>query len=312
LIHEILQKLEKRRINFYIDLQGIAKGFYNKDNIMIELGRYATDGKPSDILIQELREFLNNLFVQFKRYDPFFILFFDDGICLQQKAIDNSYKERGSILNVIFENDQERDLYREIKKYYFKKIKEDFTKKDICHVYYLKEYEADFIPYYVISEGKFEADEPDILNVILAVDKDLLQTCEFINTIQCVTSFKKNPDNKRSGYEIQFDVYDRDNAISYINKKFKRGILTARFIPMILALSGDKSDKIKGIKNIGGTRAIELIIDYSIPATIYELKSKLDSLPDIIKNNIDMIERNFKLISFEEQIKRVPRQIFMQ
>jgi len=173
-----------------------------------------------------------------------------------------------------------------------------FTRKDLSKVYYLREYESDLIPYYCIKNGIFDSDQDDVLNVILSIDKDLLQVCEFTNTIQCITSFVKDPTNRR--FNIKFDIFDRDNAIQYINKKFKRGILTAGYIPMILSLSGDKADNIPSIskapynpnnEKVGGTRAIDMIINYSIPASVYELKWCLDKMPDIIKNNFEFIEK---------------------
>ncbi|MCK9439486.1 MAG: hypothetical protein WC188_03955 [Candidatus Caldatribacteriota bacterium] len=306
LIYDILQKLNKKKINFFIDLQSIAKGFYNKDVVLVELGRYATENKVSDILIDELKNFLNDLFVHFKKYDPFFTIFYDDGFCQQQKAIDGAYKAGRSFQNIIVDN-HDIELFRQIKKYYYLKIEKQFTIKDLSQVYYLREYEADFIPHYCIRSGLYDSDDIDVLNIILSVDKDLLQTCQFKNTIQCITSFKQNL-NKR-GFQIQFDAYDDDNAISYINKKFKRGILTSKYIPMILAIGGDKADEIPGIPKIGPTRAIDLIINHNIPITINELKAKLNLMPDIIKSNFELISKNYKMISFDEQLKRVSKNI---
>jgi len=69
---------------------------------------------------------------------------------------------------------------------------------------------------------------------------------------------------------------------------------------MILSLSGDKADNIPSIskapynpnnEKVGGTRAIDMIINYSIPASVYELKWCLDKMPDIIKNNFEFIEK---------------------
>jgi hypothetical protein len=317
LIHEMLQKLKKKRINFFIDLQSIAKGFYNREVVLVEIGRFATEGKVSDILIQELRNFLNSIYVQFKTYDPFFILAYDDGYCAQQKSIDPTYKSGRSTLELIVDNDQEVQLFRQIKKYYFDKIEKMFTKKDLSKVYYLREYESDLITHYCIVNGIFDSDQEDVLNVILSVDKDLLQTCEFTNTIQCITSFVRDQTGRR--FNIQFDVFDKDNAIQYINKKFKRGILTAKYIPMILAIGGDKADNIPSLskaqnnpnkEKIGDTKAIDLIVNHSIPATTQELKWHLDHMPDIIKDNFDFIEKNFKMISFDEQLKRIPKNVF--
>jgi hypothetical protein len=311
LIHEIASNLNKKRINFFIDLQSIAKGFYNKDVIMVELGKYATDGVLSNLLITELRNFLNDLYVHFKQYDPFFILFYDDGYCLQQKMIDNTYKSGRSTLNVILPDNNDLELFRQIKKYYYQTIEKQFTKPNLSRVYYLKEYEADLIPHYCIMNGLYDADASDVLNIILSTDKDLLQTCEYTNTIQCITSFIKKS-NGESGFQIQFDTFDINNAISYFNKKFKRGILTAKHIPIILSISGDKSDEIDGIRGVGYTKAVDLIINNSISHDINDILTNLNNMPDIIKKNFNLIQKNYKMISFEEQIKRTPQHIFQE
>ena len=308
LIYEILKQLNKKRINIFIDLQSIAKGFYNKDVIMVEIGRYASENKISNILIDELKVFLNDLYVHFKMYDPFFIIAYDDGYCKQQKVIDSSYKSGRITQNLIVDHNAEIELFRQIKQYYYHEIEKLFTKPNLSQVFYLREYESDVIPYYCIVNGLFDSDQKDVLNVILSVDKDLLQTCKFSNTIQCVTSFKQRKD--KGGFQIQFDTFDKDNAICYINKKFKRGILTAEFIPMILSIGGDKADEIPGISGIGPVKSTELIINHSIPATIDELKRNKQSMPKIIIDHFDKISRNYSMISFDEQLKRMPGQIF--
>jgi hypothetical protein len=66
-----------------------------------------------------MKLFLNDLYKHFKMYDPFFILFYDDGFNTQQKTIMNSYKSGGSTLHTILPDEQEIQLYRQIKKYYF-------------------------------------------------------------------------------------------------------------------------------------------------------------------------------------------------
>jgi 5'-3' exonuclease len=155
----------------------------------------------------------------------------------------------------------------------------------------------------------FDSNDVDVLNVILSVDKDLLQTCRFKNTIQCITSFKPNQNKVKGGFQIQFDIFDDSNAVCYLNRKLKRGILTAEFVPMILAIAGDKADNICGLNKIGPVRASELIINYSIPSKIYSLKNNIMNMPQIIRENYNLIEKNYKMISFEEQIKRIPKHI---
>lgn len=305
LIETVLQKLNKKRINFFIDFNSICKGFYNKETVVYEIGEYITNNKVSDALLVELKEFLNNLFKIFKKYDPFFVIFYDSGICVQNKLIMPSYKSGRNIENLLLEDQKQTDFFRAIKNYYYNKIVVDFTKEDLSVVHYIKDYETDCVPHYCIKYDIYEAQSTDVLNVILSVDKDLLQTCEYTNTIQCVTAFKA--DKETGKFKINFQIYDKKNALSYIYKNFKPGILTAKHIPMVLSLSGDISDEIPGISGIGPAKAIKLIENNNTPAKLNDLTNSINNQPDIIKNNISTIIRNMKLIDFDEQIKRLPR-----
>ncbi len=300
-IFDVLNRLHKKKINFFIDLQNIARGLYNKDVIFMEINRYAVENKISNIFIDELKQFLNNLYSRFKQYDPFFILSFDDGKCEQNTAIQSYYKNGRNNNNIIVE-DQEIEIFKKIKSYYFNEINKQFNKKDLSKVYYLKEYESDFIPYYCITENIFDAKENDILNVILSVDKDLLQCCKFNNTIQCATTFHGSQKGKK---QIHFGIYDNINAIKYIYSNFKRGILSAEYIPLILSITGDKADGVIGIPGIGPARACKIIENERLPSKLN--KKDLLSYPKVIQNNFEKIQSNYQIISFEEQIKRIPK-----
>ena len=307
LIFNRIQKHGYKKINFFIDLLSIAKGLYNRKTIFTELSRYVSDGKPSDLLINEFRDFLNGLFRIYKQYDPFFIIFYDDGICEQNRNFSKTYKFSRHSISQILSDDQELMLFKTIKQYYFNQIKILFEKPDLSKVYYLKQYESDLIPYYCIKNNLFDSNEQNnIINIIFSYDKDLLQCLKFKNTYQYVPKF----DVKNRRYT--FNLYDKDTAISYIYNKFKRGILTAEYIPLILSFFGDKSDGIEGIKGIGPARAIKLIeeCDYGPDFLLNWKNIGLTKLPAIVSDNIDKLIENYKLISFEEQLKRIPDYVF--
>lgn len=302
-IFDILEYSKLKKINFFLDLQSICTGFYNKDVVLMEISRYATDGKISDILLEEVREYLSNLWSRFKNYDPYFVIFYDDGRCQQNRSLQTQYKSKSSMDNmqVEIENIQ---LFRTIKKYYFAEIYKKYNKENISKTFYLKKYESDLIPHYCIQENLFDSQEEDVGNFILSKDKDLLQTCKFRNTFQIVSNFKPSLKEK-----IYSRIFNNENCIEYIHPNFKRGILSAKHIPLILSITGDKSDEIKGINNIGPAKAIQLIQDYQIPITINGLQN-YKNLPEIIKKNLDLVISNLKIIDFEEQISRIPQIIF--
>ena len=227
-------------------------------------------------------------------------------MCVQNKLLMNTYKSsrHNSAYDKFVTENSSIEIFKKIKKYYYLKIKETIEKNDLCSVVYSHEYETDIVPFYSIKYGIYDADDPDVLNIILSLDKDLLQTCEFNNTIQCITTFVS--DKKLGKYVIKFNIYDKNNAIEYIYNKFNTGILTAKYIPLILSLSGDSSDDIPGISGIGPIKAIKLLEKNKIPYRIDDLKNELSNLPKIFQDNIDIILRNMKLIDFNEQIKRMP------
>ena len=119
LIMDLLEKNKKKKVNIFIDVQSICKGFYNRDIIAFEIGEYITNNKLSNVLIEEMRLYLNKLYKIFKKWDPFFILFYDNGFCQQNKTIMNSYKSGRSINNLMLPEEQDIELYRAIKRRYF-------------------------------------------------------------------------------------------------------------------------------------------------------------------------------------------------
>ena len=301
----ILEKLKKKQLNIFIDIQSICKGFYNRDVVLMELGHYTRDGKISNILIEEMRSYMNDLYHKFKQYDPYFVLFYDDGYCQQNKIIMSEYKAARTTLNLLLEHDHEVELFRQIKRYYYEELLK-FNKSDLCHVYYLREYEADCIPHYCLMHDLFDSQNKDVLNVILSVDKDLLQTCKFRNTLQHIVNY-----TTKAGKRLIFDLYYYENAIGYFHKNFKRGILTAEHIPLILSICGDKSDHIPSVqRGVGPVKACKLIETHNIPSNLIEIKNNLQNMPSLIQDNIVEIERNMKIIDFELQIGRMPSKIF--
>ena len=303
---KIFEKIEQnnyKKINFFIDLQSISTGFYNKETILVEIGKYAENNQISDLLFTEFYNFLETLHTKFKRFDPHFITFYDDGKCSQNKSLSKDYKKENSIKNIVLLDNEHLQLFRDIKKYYFNKI-HTFFNRHISSVYYLKEYEADFIPFYCLQNNLFDSTDTNVINIILSKDKDLLQCCQFKNTYQIVNNFKRGIKRSIS------DIYDDYNAIGYIYKNFKYGILTSKFVPWVLALSGDEADGVTGIKNIGPAKAVKILESMvtNMPKNVNELINlhNQKQLPKIISENIDIVSLAYKLTSFEEQLKRVP------
>jgi hypothetical protein len=296
-IHEKMRAEGYNRIMFYIDLPSICRGFYNGDVVQLEIGNYVQSRQMPSLFFDEARIFYDGLMNQFRAYNPKFITFFDSGQCIQNKTLHNAYKgDRSRVVDNLMLEDAEKDLFRKIKNYYMMDFIPRFTIPGLSKVAYLDEYESDFIPWIVRYNEWLGSENPQTLNVILSTDKDLLQTCRFSNVIQCCTLY-----SKKEG-KLLFYTLDDINAISYIYKKFKRGILTAEHIPLILAISGDKADNINGVPGVGDANAIKLIMSANMSPNFYNNSP----LPPKLEPYRKLILRNFQLIDFEEQYRRIP------
>lgn len=296
-IQNLIDKYNFKKLLFYIDIMSISRGFYNISTVHFEIDNYINNNKQMpNIFFNECKDFYNGIYNKFKKYNPEFITFYDDGKCIQNRTIYKPYKgDRGTYIDKVLIEDGEKDLYKQIKTYYFDELPNRITIKNLSHVFSITDYETDFIPYIIISNNYINSQSADILNIILSTDKDLLQTCQFPNVLQCSTLY-----SPKEG-KLNFYTLTDTNAIEYIYKNFKPGLLTSKYIPLILALSGDTADNIPGIKKIGESRACKLITEYSLPSEIHSGTDFKD-----LTIHKDTIIRNFKLISFNEQLKRVP------
>jgi len=296
-INTVLEKCKFSNIRFFIDILSIARGLYNKSVILMELDNYFTNKELPKTMINEARQFYNQLYKTYKYYNPIFVTFYDYGVCLQNTGLSKGYKD-GRSTDDYFSDDLERDLFKKIKEYYLQTIYEQFNKVNLSYVVNLEKYESDLVPYFVIRNNLIECGNTrKTLNVILSTDKDLLQCCRFKNTIQCITTYK--PKESR----LDFKVYHRNNAISYFYKKFKDGLgITAEFVPLILALAGDKADNIEGIRGVGYAKAYQLILKHKLPPVI-DIGT---DLPPELEKHRKLIIRNLDLIDFERQISRLP------
>lgn len=284
-------------INFFIDLNSVAKGFYNKETIFEEINNFITSNKERKprALLEELSSFLNEVYSKFTNFNINFIIFYDLGQNTQNKIISEQYKINRTALRD-FLGDDEKELHREIRKYYFDKIPEKFTIKNLSKVVYIPQYETDFIPYFTIKYNILNSQQNDTINLIISSDKDLLQCCQFTNTFQSINIYKK------SERKMEFKLYDNQTAIEYIYKNFRIGDLDAKYIPLLLSLAGDKSDGIDGVYNFGVSKAIKLIRVHDLP---YKINSDTQ-FPKEIAQYKDTILKNYKMIDFDSQISRIP------
>ena len=261
--------------------------------MLMEIDNYVTNKAMPVLFLNELKEFLNSLYTSFKYYDPRFIIHFDNGVNKQNSTVLKGYKEGRQSSGYHILEDEQMQLFKTIKSYYYQEVENKFIKPNLSTVIYLKDYEADLVPHYCISNNYMNSQNEDTLNVVLSVDKDLLQCCKFNNTIQAVSVYKK------SEGRIDMQIYDNRNALMFMHKGFKPGIVTASHVPLVLALAGDKADGIKGLKGVGNAKAIALIMKHRLPAEYPR------ELPSELSPYLKQIQQNYKVTDFGMQASRI-------
>lgn len=300
-IYNLINNQNYKNINFFIDLPSISRGFYNRTVIHDEINRYLEEQTLPTLFIDESKTFYNNLYQKFQKYNPKFITFYDSGKCQQNTTISSTYKATRISSDALLLDDSETILFKKIRQYYQQIFPEHFNKPKVSAVITNDIYELDLIPYLFLKENWIGCNNKNTLNIILSTDKDLLQCCQFLNTIQVATLYSKKQ------RRLLFYILNNENAISYIYKKFKIGLLTAKHIALLLALTGDKADNISGIKGVGPAKACNLLIKYKQQFDV-EIHEHI-SWPSELQSFAKQIVKNYRLISFEEQLKRIPKHV---
>ena len=93
-IYDILNSGKYKNIIFHIDLPSISRGFYNREVVQYEIAEYIETQQMPSYFLLEAQQFLSNLYLKFKQYNPKFNLFYDNGNCGQNNALYSGYKDR--------------------------------------------------------------------------------------------------------------------------------------------------------------------------------------------------------------------------
>jgi len=299
-IYELLKNHNANKITFFIDIQNISRGLYSSKTL-----EYFYYNDENNIYLEEILKYVNWINKNFNKYDPYIVIFADSGDSKYHRQLDNEYKiNRTGFVRTSdneFTSTDLINLLMHIKKKTYRQPFELQSKLSNVSFIYLNSIETDFVPHYVIKHNFLETLEPDNINIILSVDKDLLQTTKFKNTYQLIINYSTKT-KKSFTY-----LYDNDNAYKYLIKdedKNNRYQLSSEYIPTVLAIAGDQSDNIKGIKGYGYKKAIKLIKETGLKPDL----SNIDEIDDsVIKSNKYQILRNYNLVSFDALISKLPQ-----
>lgn len=295
----------KNRLNVFFDMKNLL-GLSFMEQIMAGLYNNSQVYNLTDMSI--FVSFMNHL----KRMKEFlyqfypvvnFIYFMDNGESKYHKHHHIGYKANRTVTTKLTEDVVKgfMEIYHtnlNITKKVMNKIKDAYL---VC----LEQLESDFIPYYVINEMNDISDSS--INIVFSNDKDMYQCINLDNTYCYVKNYSKKTDY----------ILTKENAVKYYLKdKTLNGdvIGVLKYFDLLLALAGDTSDGIDGIKGVGPKSAYKIIIhllqEKILPQDNKLFIRQLYSNENIFKNNILNMHDRIKLVNkVKENIDKVIRNI---
>lgn len=291
------------KIVFHIDLPGVSRGYYTLNTIMPDIKK-ASIGVLSTSLYKNLATVLDYLEMQ-ATVPCKFVINYDINGSAYNKSIDPRYKSNRVNQSLTDLSDYQVDLMIAMKKQTFLGLHRFFNIPGKCSVVGLRGYEADIVPDIIIGQ----MDEPRTLSIIIAIDKDLTQTCRYDNTIMYRSMMRhKSTMRKNPALSLWVNtIIDNDNAMEFVSESVKGAGLTSNYIPHLLSLSGDSADSVPNIcKGIGKSTAVKLIHQN---ISMYGLPDQIEDdtqLIPIISDHIDRFKLSMNLTSFHVQKQCMP------
>lgn len=286
-----------KQLNIFVDLKNCLTGMYYEESLSSMVSSNMGSNQPIGDLVSSWFDFVMFHYKYMVRIKmPIHIFCFADvGKSEYHHNIYKEYKQSRSITNWKTLSAFEEDASKAIIKKNIESICNCSNKLYNCHGIYLNYCESDFVPHYLI---KNHFNNGDFLNVIYSSDNDMIQSTILTNTL---VFFRKNKDNKQffdsSNWSVRYKVEDINLPIS-----------SCIFLK---CLNGDTSDDIPGVKGIGPKKASDILKCVGEVESLDDFKKKLEEnytnekIKKLIIDNWDIMERNYKLMSYDAIIDNI-------
>lgn len=295
----IIDKYQPDRVNIYVDLKNCISGMYMESAVKTMLLAHNHSKQPPSDIYQSWLDFVtfHYKYMYSRTMDTHIFTIADTGDSQYHKGIYKDYKSNRTISSYKTLSMLEQDVMKNIIKKNIEVIMK--TAKQLYNNYgvYLSYCESDFCPHYYI---KNHFQDLKTLNIIYSTDNDMLQTLKFDNAVQF---FRRNKDNKM--------WITKDNWLERL--KIENENIPIENYEYMKAIMGDSGDDVPGIKGIGPKTAIKYVRDVNISSlfmfqeharNIFDENPKDNKIKNIIKE-WDVVERNYKLVSFDAMISKL-------
>jgi hypothetical protein len=300
-------------INFFMDLKNIMQTVYLEFAVRYMINDSKEKGSVSSWIFESFIAYIgfHKDYVMSRGKTCNFYVFFETGDSGYHKRLDKRYKANRSIDKAFGLEEHEMRFNREIWQKNLILIEKAGSKLPDVTVFHMKNLEADFIPYYLMSRNKVNMSE-NVLNITYSTDHDLYQ-----NTLvgdKSYTYWRRRQ---------EFKIFDKHKIVKNFSgdKKTMKEFADCKYYPLLIAMCGDPGDNVAiPIKRAGVVRINKIVAEFAEICggmeKIYETASNLSNdklIPDELVNTLnientllrrfveenDKVLLNLRLMSFE-------------
>jgi 5'-3' exonuclease len=303
ILDEVLLSSSYKNVNIFLDLKNILQTLYMEHCIVNLVESTVRSGIIDTSILDSLISFLSfhKVYAAKRNININFYIFFETGQSFYHTNIYKKYKISRRVDNLYGLDREKRDLFFTILQKNFQLIEKVLSKVPNIKVIRMKNFEADFIPYLLITRNLLKYN--DACNIVYSNDHDLMQ-CVNKNTFIFSKSAKSKKIIKKG--EVMKSFLKMEN-------NFHDDCL-----PVSMGIIGDPGDDVdSAIKGIGFKTLVKILDEFITTVggikLLYEnvmngspifsnsTKTGNKYIDDLIteESKSGAISRNLKLVSFE-------------
>lgn len=317
-LFDVIAEDNPKRLRVFVDLKNVLTSLFVPDVVQEIVTNTSTLQSMDSTLFQSIVNYTAywKRFGKLRNIDVQIYICTDIGRSTYHKAIDKEYKKNREIYEFNLSNDVK---IKQIRDKNFLLAEQICNKLKGVYFFCLKNLEADFLPYYLLT--RYFKEDKDTINIVCSNDKDLYQTLVNTNTYMI---YKKRGYKDIVTKETVLNSYCKLNKNSPENQVKYQKLLSniiSEQIPAMMACTGDSGDDVPGVKGISEKSAIKIFSESELVNNLIgnmdELNKRvcddggkffkedeigISKLPTqwqkVLREN-DLVTRAYKLISFE-------------
>jgi len=304
ILDDVISDSKFNHINFYIDLKNCLQSIY-MEHVVIPIVESCVKSRFIDTSIfSSLIYFLSfhKKYCLKRNITCDFYIFYESGKSSYHLNILPEYKINRTIGDLYGLDHEKKDLFFKVLSNNYQLMEKFCQKTSNIFMLRLPNFEADFIPYYLVKFNLVKKNDETCANILYSNDHDMLQFLTFDRTFV----FRKLAKSKRL-------VKNGSGIKEFFSNSSLSNVINENWIGFLMSIMGDPSDSIPGVKGIG-IKTLEKIISFLDDLDVnecydkacknenifsdYKFKEMNKYINKIIENE-SIIRRNLMLCSFE-------------